>query len=133
MDSAGRADSKGDTMASKPFTPFARRLTQVGITLAAVGLIFVLRPNIAGLVGNKVRNVYDRSIGSPRIIAAYLRNHPTGKLQLGAGSCDKEGWLNTDIEPREGQAYLDITKPFPLPDGSMHIVFSEHVIEHIPY
>ncbi len=120
-------------MVSKSPTPLARRSAKVAITLAAIGLFFVLRLDVACLVRGKARNVYDRRIGSPHIIAAYLRNHPAGKLQLGAGPFSKPGWLNTDIDLREGQAYLDITKPFPLPDGSMHVVFSEHLIEHIHY
>src|SRR5262249_7170942 len=45
----------------------------------------------------------------------------------------KPGWLNTDIEPESGQAYLDAAKRFPLPDRSFHYVYSEHVLEHLDY
>jgi SAM-dependent methyltransferase len=55
------------------------------------------------------------------------------KLQIGAGTSNNPGWLNTDIEPTEKQAYLDATRPFPLPDRSFQYVFSEHVIEHLTY
>jgi predicted SAM-dependent methyltransferase len=41
--------------------------------------------------------------------------------------------LNTDLEPASGQAYLDATRRFPLPDRSFQYVFSEHVIEHLSY
>lgn len=70
---------------------------------------------------------------SEAIIAAYLREQPIRKLQIGAGSSRHPGWLNTDIEPGEGLAYLDATKRFPLEDGSLHYIFSEHVIEHLSY
>ena len=68
------------------------------------------------------------------IIEAYIRSHDVRKVQLGAGSSRLEGWLNTDIEPGgDGLAYLDATKRFPFEDGSVHFIFSEHVIEHLSY
>ena len=68
------------------------------------------------------------------IIEAYLRSHDIRKVQLGSGSSRLEGWLNTDIEPGgDGLAYLDATKRFPFEDGSVHYIFSEHVIEHLSY
>jgi predicted SAM-dependent methyltransferase len=70
---------------------------------------------------------------SPAIIAAYMRDEPVKRLQIGAGSSRRPGWLNTDIEPGDGLAYLDATKRFPFEDGTLHYVFSEHVIEHLTY
>jgi predicted SAM-dependent methyltransferase len=70
---------------------------------------------------------------SPAIIERYLREHPIRKVQLGAGGSRLAGWLNTDIEPGDGLAYLDATKRFPFEDGSIHYIFSEHVIEHLTY
>ncbi len=70
---------------------------------------------------------------SDRVIADYLRDHEIVKLQLGAGSSRLEGWLNTDIEPGDGLAYLDATERFPFDDGTVHYIFSEHVIEHLTY
>jgi hypothetical protein len=66
-------------------------------------------------------------------VREYLRSHPIGKLQIGAGGNDLAGWLNTDIEPWQTEWYLDATKAFPVPSGSMRYVFSEHVIEHLTY
>ena len=66
-------------------------------------------------------------------IDAYLRDQGVKRLQIGAGAARHEGWLNTDIEPGEGLAYLDASKPFPLPDGAFQYVASEHVIEHLTY
>ena len=70
---------------------------------------------------------------SSRLIVDYLQSHPLRKLQIGAGRNDIPGWLNTDIEPGEGEAYLDASRRFPLPDRSFQYVFSEHVIEHLSY
>jgi len=67
-------------------------------------------------------------------ISDYLRNHAVRKLQLGAGIAPAvSDWLNTDIEPQAGEAYLDATKPFPIPDGALSYIFSEHLIEHLSY
>jgi predicted SAM-dependent methyltransferase len=72
-----------------------------------------------------------RRHASQAIIDAYLATKTVHKLQIGAGGRDKEGWLNTEIEPTKGEAFLDASKVFPLPDESMHYVHSEHVIEHL--
>src|ERR1039458_1841068 len=67
-------------------------------------------------------------------ISDYIRNHAVRKLQIGAGGVQGfSDWLNTDIEPKSGEAYLDATKPFPIPDGALSDVYSEHVIEHLSY
>ena len=69
-------------------------------------------------------------------IEQYLRAHSVRKLQVGAGSNPYEGWLNTDVADyrRQGEVvYLDARKPFPLPNASFDVVFSEHMIEHLTY
>ena len=44
------------------------------------------------------------------------------------------GWLNSDLFPNSRDIlYLDATKPFPLESNSFDYIFSEHMIEHIPY
>lgn len=96
---------------------------RAGITVAALGLFCVARPDIAGNATRRLR--------SSHIIAEYVKNNTVRKLQLGAGEFNNSGWLNTDIEPREGQAYLDATKPFPLADSSFQLVSSEQVMEHL--
>jgi predicted SAM-dependent methyltransferase len=80
--------------------------------------------------GAAVEDFKRRSRG---VIDAYLREHKVRKLQLGAGNARHEGWLNTDIEAGEGLAHLDASKPFPLADGAIHYVASEHVVEHLSY
>jgi predicted SAM-dependent methyltransferase len=66
-------------------------------------------------------------------IERYLATTGVRKLQIGAGTNSLPGWLNTDIEPREGQAFLDAMKPFPIPDNSLKYIYSEQVIEHLPF
>jgi SAM-dependent methyltransferase len=78
-----------------------------------------------------------RSAGKHKLISNYIRTHTVRKLQLGAGSAYKypefAGWLNTDLEPLENEAFLDATRPFPIPNETFHIVFSEHLVEHLTY
>jgi predicted SAM-dependent methyltransferase len=67
-------------------------------------------------------------------IKAYLAGNQTRKLQIGAGFHALEGWLNTDLLPRGRQfVFMDATQPFPFPDDSFDYIFSEHIIEHVPY
>ena len=73
------------------------------------------------------------ALNAPRIVREYTRTHPIRKLQIGAGRMDYPGWLNTDIAPGPGEAYLDATKRFPIPDGSIQYIFGEHVIEHLSF
>ena len=89
----------------------------------------MLRPDAPEVI----RADYRRWIVSPRIISDYMKTTTVRKLQLGAGSNNIPGWLNTDIDVGPNQAYLDATKPFPFSDASIHYIFSEHVIEHLTY
>ncbi len=67
-------------------------------------------------------------------IAEYLAKNTVRKLQIGAGFHAFEGWLNTDLEPRGPQfVYMDATTPYPLPTDSFDYIFTEHIIEHVPY
>jgi len=70
------------------------------------------------------------------LIDAYFHTHDFPKLQLGAGEHPHDGWLNTDLHGygrSDELVYLDVRKPFPLPDGSFDFVYSEHMIEHLTY
>lgn len=70
-------------------------------------------------------------------VEAYLAANPVRRLQIGAGKNLREGWLNTNWYPLEpggdGTIFLDATERFPLPDASFDYIFSEHMIEHVPY
>src|ERR1017187_1103147 len=57
-----------------------------------------------------------KAVQSHHLISIYLSSHAVKKLQIGAaGAKGFDDWLNTDIEPQAGEAYLDATKPFPIP------------------
>jgi predicted SAM-dependent methyltransferase len=112
---------------------WANRAAQAGITLAAVAFFLLIRPDIYAHARDTVEANYQQKVLTPKIIAEYLRTTPKPKIQIGAGPSNAAGWLNTDIEPTPGQAYLDATKPMPFPDGSVYYIFGEHVIEHLDY
>ena len=107
-------------------------LARGAITIAAAGLFLFLRPDMSNALQRKYLSP-QIAHASQGVIDEYLRTHSVRMLQIGTADNNKPGWLNTDIEPSIGQAYLDASKPFPLPDRSFKYVFSEQVIEHITY
>jgi predicted SAM-dependent methyltransferase len=76
---------------------------------------------------------YRRWIRDPAVIRDYLESRSVRKLQLGAGGNDPTSWLNTDIWPTREEVYLDATKRYPFPDGSFQYVFTEHMIQTVPW
>jgi predicted SAM-dependent methyltransferase len=68
-----------------------------------------------------------------KIIERYLKDASPKKLHIGCGDNHLEGWLNTDIYPKKGEAFLDATKAFRFSSDTYDYIFSEHMIEHIPY
>ena len=111
-------------------------LARAGIAVGLLGLFFFLRPDALKyvlIIPFQVRSAYRQDVVSSTLIDKYMRGHAVRKLQIGAGDNSYAGWLNTDIEPSKDQAYLDASKPFPLPDSSFRYIFSEHVIEHLTY
>jgi predicted SAM-dependent methyltransferase len=68
------------------------------------------------------------------LIDAYLAAPGPKKLQIGCGKALLDGWLNTDIrQDIPGVCYLDASIRFPIPDRQIDFIFTEHVIEHLPY
>jgi predicted SAM-dependent methyltransferase len=53
------------------------------------------------------------------------------KVNVGAGRVPLEGWINTDVSWRLPM-YLDLTKPWPVPPGSVDRIYGDNVIEHFP-
>jgi predicted SAM-dependent methyltransferase len=53
------------------------------------------------------------------------------RLNVGAGPSPVDGWLNVDLVPAGAALMMDATKRWPLPDGSVEAVNSEHFLEHI--
>lgn len=56
------------------------------------------------------------------------------RLNVGCGGDVREGWINMDINPG---SRLDICKAdiraIPMPNGSVHELVAQDVLEHIPY
>ena len=75
----------------------------------------------------------DPAAAASQAVESYLASTKVRKLQIGAGSNNLPGWLNTDIEPRAEQVFLDATKPFPFPDNSLNYIYAEQIIEHLPF
>ncbi|MGH9217773.1 MAG: class I SAM-dependent methyltransferase [Vicinamibacterales bacterium] len=66
-----------------------------------------------------------------RLSAAYLATSPQPKLHIGCGDNELAGWLNTDLNPKPNQVYLNAEHRFPFADSAFDYVYSEHVIEHL--
>jgi predicted SAM-dependent methyltransferase len=82
------------------------------------------------LIGPALSGLFTRLVAGP-LIGKYLRTHEVRKLHLGGGGM--RDWLNSDLFPNHWKLVrLDATRPFPLPDASFSLVFSEHMIEHVP-
>ena len=86
--------------------------------------------------GRRLRHDAGRRFGAAdrSLARAYLAANATRKLHIGCGPRVLEGWLNTDLSPRTKDVMtLDATEPFPLPSAAFDFVFSEHMLEHVPY
>ncbi len=69
-----------------------------------------------------------------QIINNYFQQNEVAKLQIGAGTNLREGWLNTNYFPwQKNVLHLNAAQPFPFADHSFDYSFSEHMIEHIDY
>lgn len=97
----------------------------LAIAVVALGKLNASRDDLNAL--------YHQKISDPSTIREYFSAQPIRKLQLGAGSNYVKGWLNSDIEPKSGGIYLDASAQYPFPDGSIHYIFAEHLIEHLPW
>ena len=84
-------------------------------------------------VRNIANNSYRRAIRDPGVIRAYLDSNSIRKLHLGAGGNDPTGWLNTDLFPTRDEVYLNAAEPYPFRDGIFQYIFSEHMIQAIPW
>jgi predicted SAM-dependent methyltransferase len=70
----------------------------------------------------------------PGIIQRYFETAFPRCLHLGCGVHPLTGWLNTDLGAHApGIIRLDATRTFPFEDDVFDFVFSEHMIEHLPY
>ena len=78
------------------------------------------------------------SLGFARRPSQIRRYFASGRdfagLQIGAGRDHLDGWLTTDLVPRElNTVYLDARRRFPLHDDTLDYIAAEHIIEHFEY
>lgn len=102
---------------------------KVGACLRSIGLYKVALSSIRSFWG--VFGVLTSR--DSRAFQNYLQEYKTHKLHLGCGSNYLDGWFNTDLYPDSKRTHINATKRFPFPDNSFDFIFSEHMIEHIPY
>lgn len=85
-------------------------------------------PGVTGLLGLRAR------LARTARIRTYLTAHTEPALHLGCGGNILPGWLNTDLIPERSVVVpLDCTRPLPFATGTFNRLFSEHMIEHIPF
>ena len=68
-----------------------------------------------------------------RLAHYYLQTTINPRLHVGGGWHRLDGWLNTDLELIPGVIRMDATRRFPFEERTFQYVFTEHMIEHVPY
>ena len=53
------------------------------------------------------------------------------RIALGAGRDRMPGWIVTDLSWRT-ECFLDATKPWPVPPGTVEVIWGDNMIEHVP-
>jgi predicted SAM-dependent methyltransferase len=72
-----------------------------------------------------------RPVGRRLFQEAYedARKGGAVRVNIGSGRKPVPGWINTDVA-WQGRIYLDATQRWPVPDGSVDLVYADNVIEH---
>ena len=65
-----------------------------------------------------------------RYLRGWLASPGPHILNLGGGGVLSSRWLTADVNPR-ADAFMNVTRPLPLPEATVDVVYSEEVIEHI--
>ena len=73
-----------------------------------------------------------KKLSSRRDIARYLKGSRNPKINIGSQTNYIDGWLNVDLFPFPRHVYMDVSKPWPVPDNVMTAALCEHMIEHVP-
>lgn len=65
-----------------------------------------------------------------RLRRAIRDNQPPLRIEIGAWTTTRPGWIATDVNWR-ARYYLDATKTWPFPDRSVEFIYADNVIEHL--
>jgi predicted SAM-dependent methyltransferase len=86
-----------------------------------------------GRLRDEVCDVALRPSKKRRFRRDFEKAQAAGQVNVNVGSGGKPlpGWINCDVVWR-GESYLDATKSWPVPAGSVHAIYADNVIEHIP-
>ncbi len=79
------------------------------------------------------RRFGDNCVGRVEAAAReYLSGPGPFGLEIGRAS-PRAGWLTADIAPSQGSIQIDAARPFPLPSEAFDYIYTEHMIEHVPF
>jgi predicted SAM-dependent methyltransferase len=68
------------------------------------------------------------------LLLRYFQSPGPKMLEIGASATRKHGWLASDCDVTGDDAFRhDATQPFPVPAASFDYIYTEHMVEHIPY
>jgi predicted SAM-dependent methyltransferase len=79
-----------------------------------------IRQRVRAVIHGPVTKVRCKSMNGARVNVGCGRN-PTG------------GWVNLDVQLRQGVMWWDITKGLPFNDDTVEAIYSEHFFEHLDY
>lgn len=82
-------------------------------------------------VGHEILTTLRAPLLSRRFQRAVAAESQIVKVNVGAGSAHLDGWINTDVAWKLPM-YLDLTKHWPVPPGSVDRIYGDNVIEHFP-
>ena len=68
----------------------------------------------------------------PYILKQKVFGQNKTMLHVGCGSNRIDGWINADIDPR-ADLIIFMEKRLPFANDSLQYIYSEHVLEHVPF
>jgi predicted SAM-dependent methyltransferase len=66
---------------------------------------------------------------SRRFVRRVVRAPGPVRVNVGSGDAHLPGWLNTDVK-WSSSMWLDLSRPWPVPTGSVSHIYGDNVIEH---
>jgi predicted SAM-dependent methyltransferase len=68
----------------------------------------------------------------PYALRYHILKNKLKKLHVGCGKNRFQGWINADINPAS-DVIIVLQKRLPFKSGSLEMIYSEHVLEHVTY